>query len=239
MNETPTPVEPSYNEMVSALVKDGNDIRRSLTPVKCDMWHMASCIPSEIAELMLAVRNNDRLNALEELGDLEFYTTHFGHIVFGGVLDRPATTGFSHLTMVDLVIAGGELFDCVKKHVIYEQELLVNDTLQVFLRVRELMRQVRKFFGFTLKQVRDANREKLGARYAKLVYSNDSARERADKAIFIEEPAPDVQAESEIPEPPVEQVAELPVEQVVQPIPVPTPVVKRPKRTVEYPTTLW
>lgn len=69
-----------YNNMVSALVKPGQDIVESLTSVKADLLHMAVGISGEAGELLDAVKKSviynkliDRENLIEELGDLEFY----------------------------------------------------------------------------------------------------------------------------------------------------------------------
>ena len=73
----------SYDSMVKTLSKSGKDILESLTPIKCEMWHHASCIQGEAGELFDAVKKHiiynkilevkDRENVIEELGDLEFY----------------------------------------------------------------------------------------------------------------------------------------------------------------------
>lgn len=72
--------EPTYEEFVRALAKPGQDILNSLTPEKCDLWHMASCVGGEAGELFDAVKrftiyekDIDRANVVEELGDIEFY----------------------------------------------------------------------------------------------------------------------------------------------------------------------
>ena len=72
-----------YGEMVKTLAKAGADILASLTALKCEMWHHASCIQGEAGELFDAVKKHiiynkpftdqERLNVIEELGDMEFY----------------------------------------------------------------------------------------------------------------------------------------------------------------------
>lgn len=66
--------------LVDRLAKSGEAILASLTPEKCHLWHMASCVPGEAGELFDAVKKYaiyekpiDRANVVEELGDLEFY----------------------------------------------------------------------------------------------------------------------------------------------------------------------
>lgn len=70
----------SHPQLVAALVKKGEDIIAELTPDKANLWHLASCIPSEAGELFDAIKKGaiygreiDRDNVVEELGDLEFY----------------------------------------------------------------------------------------------------------------------------------------------------------------------
>jgi NTP pyrophosphatase (non-canonical NTP hydrolase) len=77
MNEI---VQKAHAEMVGTLVKPGATILKELTPLDCHLWHMASCIPGEAGELFDAVKKAiiyrkelDRVNLVEELGDLEFY----------------------------------------------------------------------------------------------------------------------------------------------------------------------
>jgi NTP pyrophosphatase (non-canonical NTP hydrolase) len=66
--------------MVDLLSKPGEEILKTLTPEKVEAWHMATGISGEAGELLDAVkkmviynRPEDRLNLIEELGDIEFY----------------------------------------------------------------------------------------------------------------------------------------------------------------------
>ena len=70
----------THPELVKTLVKPGQEIVKELTAEDANLWHMASCIPSEAGELFDAVKAHviyrkplDRMNVIEELGDLEFY----------------------------------------------------------------------------------------------------------------------------------------------------------------------
>lgn len=69
-----------HNEMVAALAKPGQAIIDSLSETKAHALHMAVGISGEAGELLDAVKKHviynkplDRENAIEELGDLEFY----------------------------------------------------------------------------------------------------------------------------------------------------------------------
>ena len=69
-----------HDEMVRALAKSGEVIARELDGVDAHITHMAIGISGEAAELLECIDNSlanvngiDRENALEELGDLEFF----------------------------------------------------------------------------------------------------------------------------------------------------------------------
>lgn len=73
-------LEATYQEMVFNLFKPGQAILAALTPEKAQLLHGAVGIAGEAGELLDAVKKNtihgkelDRTNAIEELGDLEFY----------------------------------------------------------------------------------------------------------------------------------------------------------------------
>ena len=70
----------AHADMVTALVKPGDDILDTLSPSKCNILHMTIGISGESGELLDAIKKHimydkplDRDNVIEELGDLEFY----------------------------------------------------------------------------------------------------------------------------------------------------------------------
>jgi NTP pyrophosphatase (non-canonical NTP hydrolase) len=70
----------THPTLVASLCKDGQEIKKSLSPMDCHLWHMASKLCSEAGELMDCVgkaviyrKPIDLENAIEELGDIEFY----------------------------------------------------------------------------------------------------------------------------------------------------------------------
>lgn len=72
--------EIDYADMVKSLAKAGDKILETLTPERMHLLHMAIGISGEAGELIDAVKKSaiynkpiDRLNVIEELGDLEFY----------------------------------------------------------------------------------------------------------------------------------------------------------------------
>lgn len=69
-----------YADMVRALAKPGERILATMTPLKAHILHMAVGISGEAGELLDAVKKAsvhdkalDRVNVIEELGDMEFY----------------------------------------------------------------------------------------------------------------------------------------------------------------------
>lgn len=69
-----------HMDMVETLAKPGLAILESLTPEKCNLWHHMTGVSTEVGELFDAVKKFviynkefDYENALEELGDIEFY----------------------------------------------------------------------------------------------------------------------------------------------------------------------
>ena len=70
----------THSEMVKVLAKDGDVIQAELKPSDCHNLHMCMGISGEVGELIDAVKKSifyrkplDRVNAVEELGDIEFY----------------------------------------------------------------------------------------------------------------------------------------------------------------------
>lgn len=70
----------SHAELVAALAKPGADIAEELTPSDAHIMHMVLGLAGEVGELIDAIKKRiiyrkeiDRLNIIEELGDIEFY----------------------------------------------------------------------------------------------------------------------------------------------------------------------
>lgn len=70
----------NHSELVKVLAKPGVQILSRLTPDKVHVWHMSTGVVGEAGELSEAIKKHviynrplDRVNVIEELGDLEFY----------------------------------------------------------------------------------------------------------------------------------------------------------------------
>ena len=73
-------LEQNYAAMVDALKKPGREISITITPDRADLIHMAMGISGEAGEFLDCVKKYviynkpwDHENAIEELGDLEFF----------------------------------------------------------------------------------------------------------------------------------------------------------------------
>ncbi len=74
-----TLIEQQHSTMVAALIKPGEDILASLSAEDCHLWHMTTLLVGESGEFSEGIKKHvvygkpiDRVNALEELGDIEF-----------------------------------------------------------------------------------------------------------------------------------------------------------------------
>lgn len=76
----------------------------------------------------------------------------------------------------------GELFDAVKKWVLYEKPLDRENVVEELGDLEFYMEGLRQSLGVTREETIEANIAKLGKRYEGFRYSNQAAQQRADKA---------------------------------------------------------
>ena len=77
----------------------------------------------------------------------------------------------------------GELLDAVKKAVIYNKEMDLENVIEELGDLEFYMSKIRQIVGITREEILKQNIDKLSIRYAKGKYSNDQAQERADKGV--------------------------------------------------------
>lgn len=75
----------------------------------------------------------------------------------------------------------GELFDAIKKSVIYGKELDLENVIEELGDLEFYMEGLRAALGIARQQCIEANIDKLQARYSEGSYSDKAAQERADK----------------------------------------------------------
>jgi NTP pyrophosphatase (non-canonical NTP hydrolase) len=88
----------------------------------------------------------------------------------------------AHLLHMSVGISGesGELLDAIKKHVIYNKPIDVENVIEELGDLEFYMEGLRQGLGISREETIDANIAKLGVRYAQ-GYSDKAAQERADK----------------------------------------------------------
>lgn len=179
----------TFQQMVRKLSKDGKNILASLTPEKCHVWHMASCIMGEVAELTEGQVTGDVSNTLEELGDIEFYMEGlrdgFGisraHVIEQSLSVLPIDVPCSFY-IDGLTVEAANIFDACKKWIFYEKEIDSATLTKALARFEWYMSAFRGAAGIKFESVIAANMAKLAKRFGPdYSYSNQKAQDRADK----------------------------------------------------------
>jgi len=75
----------------------------------------------------------------------------------------------------------GELLDAIKKHVIYQKPLDVENVKEELGDLLFYMSNLMQSVGLTFEEILQHNIDKLSVRYSSGSYSNQQAQERADK----------------------------------------------------------
>jgi len=178
MNNTDTTHKHQF--MVRGLAKSGLAILDSLTDHKAHLQHAVIGYMDELFEYNIAVTNRDKENILEELGDRLFYTEALGHY---DLLEKFAEFKFVAFSRDE---THQLLCQTVKRHIFYEQDLNIKTLSSVYKNLIKWIEYDASHIGKNLKDVQDHNMNKLwlgeNARYKDLKYTDDRAKERADKA---------------------------------------------------------
>ena len=185
--------------MVTALVKPGSDILASLTPAKCNLIHMTWGITGEFLEICQAMDDTSFVsipgksleNLIEELGDMEFFCEGFmqemgwSYVeIIEASINAPSVSGYNnYLNAVEKVA------DIMKKHLMYNKPLTDEQlsTLKYNLaRICQENVELMLLAGITREEALEVNMQKLTkgdtARYKTGSYSDQQAKDRADKA---------------------------------------------------------
>lgn len=92
----------------------------------------------------------------------------------------PFKCDLNHM-IVGLVDEVGELASCIKKHTMYNQPLDHGNFKEEAGDVLFYLEGALQAVGLTMQECIDANIEKLGIRYSSGKFTNEEAKERADK----------------------------------------------------------
>lgn len=89
------------------------------------------------------------------------------------------------LDMVHAVLGisgeAGELLDAIKKHVIYDKALDIDNVIEELGDLEFYLEQLRQRLGISRELTLNANISKLKKRYESMSYSDEAAHRRADK----------------------------------------------------------
>ena len=101
----------------------------------------------------------------------------------GGVIKGQLTPLQAHLWHMVSGVAGeaGELLDAIKKHVVYQKDLDLENVIEELGDLEFYMEGVRQALNLERGVILKANYDKLNKRYSSGKYSDQAAQERADK----------------------------------------------------------
>ncbi len=101
----------------------------------------------------------------------------------GSEIQQELTPEDSHLIHMIMGISGeaGELLDAIKKSVIYRKDLDVDNVIEELGDIEFYLEGFRQGLNITREETLNHNIEKLGKRYKGHQYSNEQAKNRADK----------------------------------------------------------
>lgn len=115
--------------------------------------------------------------------------TEYEHMVkslakSGEDIVKELTPSQAHLLHMAVGIAGeaGELLDAIKKHVIYNRDIDLENVIEELGDLEFYMEGLRQGVDVNRDETLRHNFNKLYTRYASGQYSNEQAQERADKA---------------------------------------------------------
>lgn len=101
----------------------------------------------------------------------------------GAVIKQEITPEQANLLHMAVGVSGeaGELLDAIKKHVIYQKPLDVENVKEELGDLLFYMSNLMQSVGLSFEEVLQHNVDKLSVRYSSGKYSNAQAQERADK----------------------------------------------------------
>lgn len=172
----------SYKEFVERLMKPGSKI-----PTKhsyMELHHAVKLAVGELGELSHAIRNDDKPNILEELGDLGFSGQMFANICGFEPRAREWEVATDNVqdSLLRALEALGQIADELKQETIYAKRPYTVEVVRTAThKFTEQIEAIGNFYGFDYDTVLDHNFKKLGKRYGS-VYSDAAAAARADKA---------------------------------------------------------
>ncbi len=151
---------------------------------KLNLCHMVLGINSEMSELQAAIDKRDVVNIGEEIADIFWYTSNYCVLrkvslsqIFSEVPPKPTGLNLDgNITFLYREISN--LQDAVKKHVVYDRELI---SLSHIRNIVWVLRDFRDRFSLSLPTILHNNIEKLKVRFPDK-FDKDLAKNRDLKA---------------------------------------------------------
>lgn len=173
-----------HKQMVKDLAKPGEVILETMTPRDAHLQHMIIGIAGEVRELLGALSKNDWENAVEELGDLEFYFEGYRQ-AFPNYIPAVNVEVDRRLGWKELYEATDDLLDLTKRITIYRKPIPENNVHLLFNKIQHMMNNCYDATSITREEALEHNLNKLlkgdRARYKEGKYSDEQANARADK----------------------------------------------------------
>ena len=169
----------TYQEFVASRKKDPNQLMVEMTPYKLDLIHMSVGLVGELMEYQAA---SDAENAIEELGDMLFYTEGLKQAI-EHLVDKPmewlgVDKALDSYTLTEVVQV---LTDKVKKYTMYDKPTDWQLLWEYCVELKELIcDEVGQEHGWSKEELEASNIKKLTKRYPE-GYCNKAAGERKDK----------------------------------------------------------
>lgn len=177
-----------FEDMVQTLFKTD-----SMHNEHAGLMHAAIGISGEVAELLIALKNDDAVNIKEESGDLEFYIVAIrqcAEINESMLMHANEVVMHQNHALLDahdgLNAVAGDILDLAKRCWVYgnsleEKRKAITHKVALLMHYLDLIYDGR---GYRIEEIRKGNMMKLigpEGRFRDQVYTDEAATERADK----------------------------------------------------------
>lgn len=187
------PITDQFKQMVKDLSKPGQDILESLTSLKAHLIHMIWGLNGELLETFQALLSEeiDKTNLKEELGDALFFLEGFMQGMswdISEIMDFVVESDDEYIPEKVYLDSVETISDTMKKHLIYNKTLTDVQILKLKTATANCLVAITSIgleYEWSFEELLETNMQKLlkgdNARYKSGSYSDQQAKERADK----------------------------------------------------------
>jgi len=152
------------------------------------LLHSILGLVSECEELDLAIKADDSVNLVEEIGDIFWYSAigldEIGAEFFDEISEDLACFNTPQDEMTKIVLTASKLSDMVKKWIFYGQEMNLDDIENGILNIVLCASAIGKEFGYNYLDIQRRNIAKLKARYPKKFESEKAINRDLQQELF-------------------------------------------------------